>query len=33
VSDLDGAKVGLNNRAEINLQDSWAWEAGVRFNF
>jgi len=33
LNDLDGAKVGLNNRAEIKLQDSWAWEAGIRFNF
>jgi len=33
LNDLAGAKVGLTNRAEIKLQDSWAWEAGVRFNF
>jgi hypothetical protein len=30
---LDGAKIGFYNNAEIKLQDSWAWEAGIRFNF
>lgn len=33
LSSLDGAKVGFNNAAEIKLQDSWSWEAGIRFNF
>jgi len=30
---LGGANIGLYNPAELKLQDSWAWEAGLRFNF
>ncbi|MEI7910285.1 MAG: hypothetical protein WCK77_11660 [Verrucomicrobiota bacterium] len=33
LSNLSGAKVGFNHAAEIKLQDAWAWEAGIRFNF